>query len=24
VIHTAHHQDIRRGDQGGTAFVGSS
>jgi hypothetical protein len=23
VIHTTHHQDIRRGDQGGTAFVGS-
>jgi hypothetical protein len=23
VIHTSHHQDIRRGDQGGTAFVGS-
>ena len=22
-IHTTHHQDIRRGDQGGTAFVGS-
>lgn len=24
VLHTTHHQDIRRGDQGGTAFVGSS
>jgi hypothetical protein len=23
-IHTSHHQDVRRGDKGGTSFVGSS
>jgi hypothetical protein len=23
VIHTSHHQDVRRGDMGGTSFVGS-